>query len=118
MYAGLADCIDPVVEVVESDLESADRIIAALLRNKGIDPAMVTGAEGLALLRDLAVMEATATAARRAAADGGDTVMWAKVRAYTAEAVRLSQRIGSESLGLVATGTAAAAFASIPLERV
>lgn len=117
LYAGLADCTDPVVEVAESDLEAADRTLRALLRNKGIDPDAVTDTDGLALLKDLAVLEATATAARRGAADGGDTALWAKVKSYTAEAMRLAQRVDRESLGLATVGSGASGYGSIPVGR-
>ena len=117
LYAQLTDCTEPVVVVEESDLEAADRLIGALLRNKGIDPAQVTDLAGLALLRDLAVSYATADAAMRGAADGGDSVMWAKHKAYTQRAQALAMRVDRESLGLAAAGSGSAGYASIPLGR-
>jgi hypothetical protein len=117
-YAGLADCTDPVVTVEESDLEAADRMVAALLRNKGIPPASVTDADGLGLLRDFAVAEATANAARRQAVEGDpNSGMWAKYAAYTKHAVAVGQRIDRESLGLAAAGSGSAGYAAISLGR-
>ncbi|WP_295440958.1 hypothetical protein [uncultured Thiodictyon sp.] len=116
IYAALADCTDPVVTVETSDLLAADRVVIAVLRNKGIDPATVTGAAGLALLKDLAVAEATAGAARRSAVDK-DSGQWAKMDAYQKQAIALSTRIDRESLGLAVTGSGAAGYGSIPLGR-
>ncbi len=118
-YAGLGECTDPVVTVEESDLDAADVTVRRVLTNKGIDPADAgISADGLALLRALAIAEATAAAARRGAADGGqDSAMWAKQRAYLAEAMRLTQSIDRESLGLAVVGSGAAGFGSIPLGR-
>lgn len=117
VYAAVSDCTDPVVVVEETDLESADRLIGALLRNKGIDPADVIDPDGLALLRDLAVSYATADAAMRGAADGGESVMWTKHRSYTQRAQGLAMRIDRESLGLSETGSGGAGYASIPVGR-
>jgi hypothetical protein len=118
IYAGLADCTDPVAVVEESDLDAADRTVLALLRNKGIDPTQIVGAEGLALLRDFAVADATASAARRLAVEGaGDSVMWSKHKGYTQHALSLGQRINRESLGLALTGSGASGYGSIPLGR-
>ena len=118
VYAGLTDCTDPVAVVEEQDLEAADRTVLALLRNKGIDPTRVTDAEGLELLRDLAVADATAGAARRLAVEGaGDSVMWSKHKFWTAHAIALGARINRESLGLAAAGSGASGYGSIPLGR-
>lgn len=117
VYAAVSDCTDPVVTVEESDLEAADRLIGALLRNKGIDPAEVVDPDGLALLTDLAVSYATADAAMRGAADSGETVMWSKHRSYTQRAQGLAMRVDRESLGLAAAGSGGAGYASIPVGR-
>ena len=121
LYAQLTDCTEPVVVVEESDLEAADRLIGALLRNKGIDPAQVTDLAGLALLRDLAVSYATADAAMRGAHDAeyaeSNSVMWAKHKNYLLRAERLETRVDRESLGLAPAGSGSAGYASIPLGR-
>lgn len=115
-YADLTDCVDPVVSVEEIDLSAADRVIRALLRNKGIAPEDVTDPEGLALLRELAVAEATANAARRGAVEG-DSALWKKWDAYSRQSRELGARCDRESLGLASTGTGAAGYGSIPLGR-
>jgi limonene-1,2-epoxide hydrolase len=115
-YAELADCSDPVVVVEEGDLEAADRMIAAVLRNKGIDPVGVVDVDGLALLKDLAVSEAIRLAATRGAADG-ETVLWRKVDEYRRRAQELAMRVDRESLGLAASGSGSAGYASIPVGR-
>ena len=118
IYAELTDCTDPVVTVEETDLDAADRTVLALLRNKGIDPTLVVDADGLALLCDLAVAEATANAARRQAVEGtSDSAMWAKHAAYTKQSMVLSQRIDRESLGLAAVVSGSAGYGSIPVGR-
>lgn len=118
LYAGLADCTDPVAVVEDLDLEAADRTVLALLRNKGIDPRLVTDADGLALLRDLAVADATAGAARRLAVEGAaESVMWSKHKFWTAHAIALGQRVNRESLGLAVAGSGASGYGSIPLGR-
>lgn len=116
-FAGLADCTDPVVQVEASDLEQADVDVRTVLRNKSLDPEAVTDADGLALLRELAVAYATHQAAARAAADGGDTVLWRKADHYRRRAQDLSQRVNAETLGLAAAGSGAAGFGAIPLGR-
>jgi hypothetical protein len=118
IYADLLDCTDPVVPVEESDLDAADRTVLTLLRNKGVDPTLVTDAGGLALLRDFAVAEASAYAARRTAVEGvSDSAMWAKHAAYTKHAMQLAQTINRESLGVAEVGSGAAGYGSIPVWR-
>lgn len=118
VYADLADCTDPVVIVEESDLESADRLVITLLRNRSVDPDDVTDADGLALLKDLAVAYATTDAARRGAHDAEQgSVMWAKHKSYRDRARDLSQMINRESLGIAATGSGASGYAAIPIGR-
>ena len=116
-YAELFDCTDPVVTVEEADLERADGLVARLCTAKGIDP-LDTGisAAGLVLLRDLAVAEAIAAAARRGAVEG-DSPLWAKHKAWQAEAIRLGQQVDRETLGLAAAGSGSAGYGSITLGR-
>jgi hypothetical protein len=115
-YADLWDCTDPVVTVEETDLEGADLLVRTLLRNKGIDPEEVTGDDGLALLRRLAVAEATRTAAMRGAADG-ETVLWRKADELRKEVQHRSLTIDRESLGLETVGSGNAGYGSIPVGR-
>lgn len=115
-FAALSDCDDPVVVVEESDLLHADKIVLAILRNKGIDPDEVASAEGLDLLCALAVGEATARAAKRGAVEG-DAALWKKYETYGKDARELSLRIDRESLGLAAMGSGAAGYGSIRIGR-
>lgn len=115
-YAQRTDCNDRLVPVEAADLDAADRMIRALLRNKGIDPAEVTDTDGLALLRDLAVAEATRVAAARNAADG-DTVLWKKADEARKRAQELAMRVDRESLGVAAVGSGSAGYGSIPVGR-
>ena len=116
VYAGLGDCTDPVVAVAESDLESADRRVLAMLAAKGIDASLVVSAAGLALLRDYAVQVATALAAQRGAVEP-DSPLWKKRDAARDAAKEWAALIDRESLGLAAAGTGTAGYASIPLGR-
>lgn len=116
IYAQRTDCNDPVVRVEATDLDAADRMIRALLRNKGIPPDDVTDAEGLALLRDLAVAEASRIAAARGAADG-ETVLWKKSEEFRKRAQELAMRVDRESLGVAVVGSGSAGYGSIPVGR-
>lgn len=117
IYAGLSDCADPVVEVAEEDLVHADRVVGRTLKGRGIDPDLVVADDALELLRDLAVAEATARAAARLAADGGDTALWAKQRYYQADAIRIGATISRETMGLESLGSGTVGYSSIPVGR-
>lgn len=117
VYAGLADCTDPVVTVEESDLEDADRYIRTLLRRIGVDPDAATpGADGLDLLRRLAVAHATMIAALRGAADG-ETVLWRKHESYRTQAAGLEKAVNAETLGLSAPGGGASGWGNVAVGR-
>jgi len=116
-YAGPADCTDPVVTIEESDLEDADKYIRTLLRRIGIDPDIaLPDADGLDLLRRLAVAHAQMIAALRGAADG-ETVLWRKHDSYRAQAAGLEKSVNAETLGLAATGSGASGYGSVAIGR-
>ena len=119
-WADLADCTDPVVVVEEAQLEQADIAIGAMLRRLGIgaDAETDMSADGLALLRRLAVQIGTAEAATASMQSGGqDDVMRAKADSYRRMAQETARLVDRESLGLAAAGSGAAGWGSITVGR-
>lgn len=73
-YSETDDVMDPLVQgiTVDEDHEEAGRVIERELRKRGIDPALVTSSDGLALLRELSVLYACLHRCRLAMSESGD----------------------------------------------
>jgi len=95
-WATLGDVTETVVTVTEEDLLEADAFVESLLREKGIDPALVEGNE---MLRLLAVYFATYRALVREAAHE-DSVLLEKAKFYEKLYKEKVRQVSPASLGI------------------
>ena len=114
-YAQLSDCDDPVVVVLESDLDKADQYIDATLRQRGVQPDEVSVPNDL--LRNLAVYRALVIAAVRGSI-GADSTLSAKADEYRKMLKDLERQVSRASLQMELDGERpGGGLVSVPLER-
>lgn len=110
-YAELADAVDPIVAVTESNLAAADIAIDSALVARGIDPADIEGTP--ALLTQLAAYFALSLAATQQNADGNEALS-AKASEYRRLFKEGLGGISRQALGLTTVGIG---YGAIPLRR-
>jgi len=102
-YATLLDVSDPALTIEERHLLKADVAVDAALRERGIDPALVTLPQ--ALLTELAVNHACRFSSIEGAI-GENSPLIAKAREYKTTIDMLEKSISREALGVaVASGS-------------